>query len=523
MRRGLSRISGPSKVSAGVALAMCSCVYGVLRNALWDDAAESVTGNFATDLARKAEEEHYSSGVVGPYLAWRYSYLWVGVVFGLVQAVLSSPWLSDSDYSLFLESQVSSSIPRDRFQPLVHTLLAIDVVMWCLALLALLGTLLALCLARPSAATSTLRLGRRVVWVTWLISFLPPFLLFLTFPMRSMVDWDAITADVCVSSITASGDMAGSSLSSNLRILHQIGALEESMLGLATDPFQWCMSKGDSWHTIFFNQSVPCTWFVEDRCRQMSCERLTAGSTTERQCIQDCVKFTLDTAGSQARTSLTQLMQECDASVAQKTYAPAALQQQMRAASLSGDVSQSDLVNAMSIMQRFSIIQLAESLTFASTQAEYAVGMLLAVMVGQNMISAALGLANGMAEALINMKAMFPGTQAGGWILMLTTFEVLPIYIVLLAVFQQMIGDPTLAIGVVGATLYLAVGIHTGYRITGTKGGESGRWHVYRLIWVEYGLRFIFGVGTLVACIMWTLQKNLGESLIAYIHEDLLM
>ena len=204
------------------------------------------------------------------------------------------------------------------------------------------------------------------------------------------------------------------------------------------------------------------------------------------------------------------------------TYSPASLQQQMRASSLSGDVSQADLVNAISTMQRFSIIQVAESATFASTQAEYAIGMLLAVMVGQNMISAALGLANGLAEALINLKAMFPGTQAGGWILMLTTFEVLPIYIVIFALFQQMLGDPILAAGVVGATLYLAVGLHTGYRITGTKGGSAGRWRVYRLIWVEYGLRGVFGLTTLAAFIAWMFHKNLEESIMKYIRQDLL-
>ena len=148
--------------------------------------------------------------------------------------------------------------------------------------------------------------------------------------------------------------------------------------------------------------------------------------------------------------------------------------------------------------------------------------MLLAVMIGQTKISSALGLGNGLAEALVNLKAMFPGSQAGGWLLILTTFEVLPIYMVIFALIQQMLGDPMLAIGVVGATLYLAVGIHTGYRITGTKGGVSGRWRVYRLIWVEYGLRFVFGLCTLAACIAWAFEKKFDQSLLTYIRQDLL-
>ena len=294
----------------------CDFAYGVVRNALWDDAAESVSGKFAQVLAQHAEEEHYSSGVVGPYLAWRYSYLLVGFVFGLVQAVLSSPWLSDANYALFLEGQVGSAIPRDRFQPLVRALQGIDIAMWVLALLAVLGIFLSVCMARPSIATSRLRTGRRIVWVTWLVSFCLPFILFVAFPIRSMVDWKAMTADVCVGSISASGNMAGSQLADNLQMLRQAGALQDSIQGVIVDPFNWCLANGDNWYAVFYNESVPCVWFVEDRCRQMSCERLTPGSATERQCIHNCVKFTLETHGQHARTTLTQMMQECDAQAA---------------------------------------------------------------------------------------------------------------------------------------------------------------------------------------------------------------
>ena len=156
----------------------------------------------------------------------------------------------------------------------------------------------------------------------------------------------------------------------------QVGALDESMQGVASDPFQWCLANGENWHAVFFNQSVPCVWSVEDRCRQLSCERLTAGTVAERQCIQNCVNFTVATNGQQAQEALTRLMQECDAQVARRSYAPQALQQQIRASSLSGEVSQADLVNAISTLQRFSIMQLSESTTFASTQTEYAVGTL---------------------------------------------------------------------------------------------------------------------------------------------------
>ena len=60
--------------------------------------------------------------------------------------------------------------------------------------------------------------------------------------------------------------------------------------------------------------------------------------------------------------------------------------------------------------------------------------MLLAVMVGQNMVSAALGLANGLAESLINMKAMFPGTQAGGGCIIIVIVIIVIIIIMIIIV-----------------------------------------------------------------------------------------
>ena len=43
--------------------------------------------------------------------------------------------------------------------------------------------------------------------------------------------------------------------------------------------------------------------------------------------------------------------------------------------------------------------------------------------------------------------------------------------------------------------------------------GDEGRWHFYRLIWVEYGLRALFGLLLLAAMLIWVFQKNLQESL----------
>jgi hypothetical protein len=38
----------------------------------------------------------------GPYLSWRFSYLFVGTFFGIISATLGSPWMTQSDYQEFL-------------------------------------------------------------------------------------------------------------------------------------------------------------------------------------------------------------------------------------------------------------------------------------------------------------------------------------------------------------------------------------------------------------------------------------
>jgi len=181
-----------------------------------------------------------------------------------------------------------------------------------------------------------------------------------------------------------------------------------------------------------------------------------------------------------------------------------------------------ELYNTVLAVQRSVVIDSAQVMTLASTQAEYVVGVLIAVVIGQNLLSAALGLAGGLSEALINLKAMFPGNQTGGWLLILTTFQVVPTYMVIFAVFQQMLGDPLVGTAVILATLFLSVSMHTGYRITRTTSGESGRDRVYSLIWVEYGLRAVLGLALIAVLVLWVLRKGLGEDLVNYVQEELL-
>eukprot|EP00913_Durusdinium_trenchii_P010709 g10048.t1 len=212
-----------------ICLAMCGIfnfIYGILRNALWDDAAEATSGRFAQHLKYQAEES-FSSGVVGPYLSWRFSYLLVGTFFGILSALLGMPWLINADYEAFLARQLPAGVPVARFRTLIQVLQGIDIAAWAILVLLAIGLALGGFWAMPSWAISNVRSSRRVVWCTWLIGFLPPFLLFLVLPLRGFVDWKGISADVCAQSVVSTYRMPGSQLHFTLQLLERNNVLEE--------------------------------------------------------------------------------------------------------------------------------------------------------------------------------------------------------------------------------------------------------------------------------------------------------
>lgn len=170
--------------------------------------------------------------------------------------------------------------------------------------------------------------------------------------------------------------------------------------------------------------------------------------------------------------------------------------------------------------QRRAIVAASEAVNIASVQAEYVVGVLIAIVAARYLVPSALSLMGGLAEALLNNKAMFPASQSSAWVLILTTCEVVPIYAALLAMFQQLVGDAILAIVCVLAALFISMGIFTGHRILSVKAGDTGREHLYKRIWFEYFLRVFCGVGIMCALIAWvTLEHN---GLKEYLRIDLL-
>ena len=51
-------------------------------------------------------------------------------------------------------------------------------------------------------------------------------------------------------------------------------------------------------------------------------------------------------------------------------------------------------------------------------------------------------------------------------------------------------------------------------RVAFCVSGDEGRWHFYRLMWMEYGLRAVLMLVLLGALLLWVFQKNMQQSLL---------
>lgn len=495
-------------------------IYAVLRNGMWDDPAVASTGAIAQSFQKRVADGGFGSERVAPYLTWRLCYLLCGVVFCAARLGVGVPTLLEggSQYEAFLQKQLPKAIPKERFDSLISLLAVEDLAMfiflsvsfWLLAA----GTFTAC----PHHAVRMASLSRRLIWLSWAVAVIPPFLFFLVFPVRSVVDWDAVVADACTFSIRAALNSPGTDLNSYINFAAQEGFLESGMEGLADDPFNWCSEKGVDWHDHFYNVTVTCAWKMEDACVSNVCNNVLDAERI--QCLTSCLPFAVDKFGrTQTRKALLGKTAICTANVKEfslgpKPARPKGLDQKNPLAGASV------LYDQMKYAQRRATFEGSEVVTLASVQAEYVVGMLVGVVAGKYLICAALSLLGVLAEAALNTKAMFPGSQDPGWLLILVTFEVLPIHVALLAIFQQLIGDGWLCVVCVLAALFTSLGVLTGTRILAIKNGDAEREKMYRRVWVEYALRVILGLGILGALLMWSAQNNVG--LREYIMKELL-
>lgn len=492
-------------------------VYAVFRNGLWDDPAVASTGSIAQSFALQATSSNFKTERIAPYLTWRFCYLLCGVAFGIARVVTGWPWKLNEGgdrYKQFLEKQLPRAVDVSTFDTLIQAVTYLDAAMWCFGLACVLLTVASAVTALPSKAIKCLGSSQRLLWLGWIIAFLPPFISFMVFPYRSLVDWENVVADVCTfSTSTVFASPAGKNLKPVMEFFGDAGKLPKDLQGLTEDSRAWCAQQGANWHESFYGTFVGCNWAVEDTCVDVVCSAQTANLAS---CLQNCVAYARQTLGTQAASQLISRLTKCvNGSAPFHLKAPTAH---------SGAPNDRDSILEMyqdaSYAQRIAIVQASEAVTLASTQAEYIVGAFIALVGGKYLIPSALSLLGGLSEALLNNKAMFPGSQHGAWILILTTCEVVPVYASLLAMFQQLVGDALLAVACVLATVYGSLGMLTGCRILSLKSGDAEREKLYKRVWLEYGLRMATATGIAASAIAWALTKHAG--LQDYVQNELL-
>lgn len=94
------------------------------------------------------------------------------------------------------------------------------------------------------------------------------------------------------------------------------------------------------------------------------------------------------------------------------------------------------------------------SKTSAAT-AEYAIGIFVGARTASLLLSSRLSILGGLAKSLINVKAMFPGSQQASWVLILSAVEAVPIHAASLAILQQLLCDHLLALFCVSVVIFL--------------------------------------------------------------------
>lgn len=94
-------------------------IYSILRNGLWDDPAEAVTGAVYKEFSKQVEAKgiHPNAAV---YLTWRYCYLKCFILIGVVWAVSSwSSWLPDRAFLDNFVRNLPEEIQANRFETFI--------------------------------------------------------------------------------------------------------------------------------------------------------------------------------------------------------------------------------------------------------------------------------------------------------------------------------------------------------------------------------------------------------------------
>jgi len=345
-------------------------------------------------------------------------------------------------------------------------------------------------------------------WCAWIVSFAPPFIFLVLFPLRLLVDWDAVAGDICTFSVRRTMNFTGSEIQHGMRFLMQENLVDRRFSDVVNGNVeQWCRSAGLGWHTLFYAEAVQCVWKRLDSCRKQVCFTMALARASIKiyplQCYYDCLGFVKNLSlgirpddiepsnGSQQNLSqlaaafLRNNSEPCEKSREFKMPTPPALPPVI------GKTLIPLLYERIAYGQRIFVVESSDLVKYLGTKAEYLVGTMFGIAAFRTLMTAALSLLGGLAESLINLKAIFPGSQQPAWMLIMTGAEALPMYVALLAGLQQIIGDRVLALACLLATSYIGVGMVTGFRSLSLRNNDDHRWQLYRNVWAEYGMRAV--------------------------------
>ena len=190
-------------------------VFSFIKNGMWDDPASSKAGSMYENLVPRLTQIGLHERLA-PMFVWRFCYMTCAIVFWIVALALTILDFIRNDpaerYNSFLEQISNKYMPPDTFKPLVDYLVGYDYGVVALSFLSFLLFIAATWHARMSTCHATYYKSKWLVRFSWLIAFLPMFLIFLVFPVRLLVDWNSLVGGVCRLTIESALTIPGSQL-----------------------------------------------------------------------------------------------------------------------------------------------------------------------------------------------------------------------------------------------------------------------------------------------------------------------
>ncbi|CAE7437465.1 unnamed protein product [Symbiodinium natans] len=478
-------------------------IYAIARNGLWDDPAEAVTGTVYTRFQKVVVESRNNEDAAA-YLTWRFSYLICHVVFALIWGAASfADWTPNRNTYDQIIAQLPADIQAKRFETFIALMSWWDpflMYVWCISFVLV---LCAVVTAAPALALRCAGISRRLVWFSWLWNFVVPFTVLLIFPLRETIDWTGIQEDLCVVAVSRALASPGIDMSSALGSLQQQGlaglaTLQSAVQQQASQDIKindvpvrtWCQEQGSNWHSVFCDSVMRCVVMADQRCREEVCD--AAPVSEQVICQTRCLDYA-QSSQTAAATAFTDSMQsECSDFQRNQSSGQnitAGLGAGIPSECVEAATRQLQLFNALAQQQQVSYEDQCSYASLAVNNVDFVAGMFVGVEAGSLLIPAGLSVLGGLAESLYNVKALFPGHQEVPWMLVITSFEALPIYTAYLAVIQQFVGNWILAVACLSFICWIVLPALTGSLSLKLRPGYEGRWKFYRKVWVEYGLR----------------------------------